>query len=231
MNKHCWSDAKVKRYKDSLITDIKQFKLNYDINKLHVYISEPNAKGAPHSVSLLPIIDCLCCKSCGHSCYDMRHDMIYKSARLRRINNHIIARQNPKKYFREISGRCQSLDKFRWHIGGDILSYDYWCGMVHVANENPHCKFHVFTKCHNFINRYLDEGHTIPENINLRLSQWSALPINNPHNLNTARVVLENEFIETDAHTAVCNGNCSACAIHSNGCFNNNIKTILLPIH
>lgn len=228
INNKSYSNDKVRAYIDRVgrVTDGIE-----NVSNLHVYISEPNKKGAPHSVSLVPIIDCPCCMACKNSCYDMRHDMIYSNVTMTRAINHIIATKDRTRFFREISGRCQSFDRFRWHIGGDILDYDYWCGIVRVANENPHCKFHIFTKCVGFINRYLDEGHTIPSNINLRLSQWSDLEIHNPHNLNVARVVLDGEFVRTDDTTALCNGNCTKCSIHSDGCFNNDIKTIFLPIH
>lgn len=224
-----WSKEKVIEFAEIMQEEFENAKA-HEID-YHVYISPPNEKNAPHSVSLLPVVDCESCGLCAKGCYDLRHDVIYKNVRKQRVINSVIAHLNPVKYFREISGRCQSLDRFRWHIGGDILNEDYWCGMVRVANENPHCKFHVFTKRYTIINQYLDDGHTIPDNINLRLSQWSNFEVYNPHGLNICRVALPNEVVKTDAHSAVCNGDCTRCAIHSDGCFNRDYRTIIIPAH
>ena len=80
-------------------------------------------------------------------------------------------KNNPKKYFDEISVFCRTQAAFRWQIGMGILNMDYLKGMVRVAKENKQCKFLAFTRHFDIVNEYLNEN-VIPENLQIIFSVW-----------------------------------------------------------
>lgn len=221
---------------ESVIREIKAMlalKKQYmeHIDDYHVFISPINSKGAPNSVSTIPGANCPNCLHCLRDCYDLRHDTIMETVKKTRARNAAILECDPERFFREISGACKAFDRFRWYVGGDVDSMTTFCGIVRVAIENPHCLFHLFTKNHKVVNKWIDENGDIPSNLHLRLSEWVGMKTVNPHNLNLCSVFSKNDFFEVHEHEAVCTGNCTECAIHTTGCFNRDIKRVWIAKH
>ena len=214
-----------------------------EVHNLHVYLSQPNSKGAPHSVSTIPVADCPNCSACSKQCYDLRHDCRNLSVCMTRARNSAILEVDPERFFEEINAYCKTLDKFRYNVGGDVKDVDYFDHVVQIARNNPHCKFHIFTKNYDAVNEWISsevsnplcenwkERDCMPSNINLRFSTWPGLDMYNPYGINTAEVVFEDEFVVTKPYSAICSGNCTQCAIHNKDCFDKHIKTIYLPVH
>lgn len=202
-----------------------------DIKNVHVYISPINRKGAPDSVSTIPGNKCPNCKMCLCSCYALRHVLIKPNSMIRTAANTALLEADPDRFFREISGRCKSLDKYRWFVSGDVDSMRTFEGIIWVAEDNPHCQFHLFTKNYKVVNKWLDRGLKLPENIHLRLSEWPQLPIQNPYNLNVCSVFDPDRFFEVHDSEAICSGSCVTCAIHSSGCFDKKIKRVWIAKH
>lgn len=160
-----------------------------NVGDFHVYISQGNRKtGAIPSVSLIPVADCINCKSCAGSCYDLRNDCIYNGVRDSRAKNSAIWRRDPERYFNEISAFCRlSWPRFfRWHIGGDIQTVSYLAGMVRVAVENPTVNFLAYTKSNRIVNSFIKNGGQIPENLTIIFSNWFGAILENPYNFATS---------------------------------------------
>ena len=202
-----------------------------DISKYHVFVAPTNRKGAPCSVSTIPGHNCPNCKFCIRSCYAIRHCIINPGCMKRAAENSAILQADPERFFREVSGTCKSLDKFRWFVSGDVDSIRTFEGIIQVAIENPHCRFHLFTKNHKVINHWLDIGNKIPSNLHLRLSEWPGMPTHNPYNLNLCSIYDADEFFEVHDGEAICSGNCTDCSIHNTGCFDRNIKRVWIAKH
>ncbi|MCQ2232468.1 MAG: hypothetical protein MJZ30_11535 [Paludibacteraceae bacterium] len=202
-----------------------------DISKHHVYIAPTNRKGAPCSVITIPGHNCPNCKHCIRSCYAIRHCIINKGCMTRSSINSAILQADPDRFFREVSGACKSLDKFRWFVSGDVDSARTFVGIIQVAVENPHCTYHLFTKNHAVVDAWLDCGHTIPDNLHLRLSEWPGMTTFNPHSLNLCSVYDADEFFEVHDGEAICSGNCTTCSILSTGCFDRNVKRVWIAKH
>lgn len=216
-----------------------------EVHNMHVYLAQPNRKGAPHSISTIPVYNCPNCGKCSLQCYDLKSDCRFDTVCLTRARNAAILEVDRERFFKEINAYCTTLDKYRWHVGGDILDLDYFKHVIKIALDNPQCKFHIFTKNYDAVNTWLAEqievseqfGDTsepkqlLPSNLNLRFSAWPGLPMDNPYNIPTAEVVDDDDFVITKPNSAICSKNCTQCAIHNRDCFDRNIETVYLPLH
>lgn len=210
-------DSFAKRIRN-MIEKTTEYSLN--VNDLHVFFSENNRKTDKlvPSVSLRPVLDCGNCEFCSKKCYDVRNVCCYKESQNTRARNIAILLADPDRYFNEISDYCKKQKAFRWHVGGDIKDLAYLEGMVRVANENPHCRFLVFTKMFTLVNRYLYH-HEKPENLQIIFSGWLNQPMENPHNLPTSHPVFEEGTSAKDGPAVWCSGNCSDCLRANEGCW------------
>lgn len=59
---------------------------------------------------------------------------------------------------------------FRWHDSGDLQSVDHLEKICHVAEATSAIRQWLPTREYGFVAAYLEEGHTIPENLCVRLS-------------------------------------------------------------
>lgn len=192
-----------------------------DLDNSHVYISSGNRKTgfAVPSVSLIPVADCGNCSACGRLCYDLRNDCIYNGVTSTRARNSAIAHGAIDRYFAEIKAACGAFRFFRWHIGGDILSAAYLAGVVGVAVACPHCKFLIFTKRYDLVNEYLNQGETIPENLQIIFSAWPGAKMENPHNLPVSSPLFADGSHAAGLDAIDCPGDCSNCAVMGSGCW------------
>lgn len=192
-----------------------------NLDDIHVYISTGNSKTgfAVPSVSLIPVHDCPNCAACSRLCYDLRNDLWRPSVQACRANNSAIAHNDPERYFNEISTSCRAFRYFRWHVGGDALDYPYWRGMVRVAEENPGCTFLAFTKCYDYVNRFIAEGGVIPSNFQVIFSAWPGAKMDNPYNFPTSSPRFADGSCAAPEGAKECPGNCSECAVMGSGCW------------
>lgn len=191
------------------------------LSEHHVYISKGNNKTGDlvPSVSLIPGYSCHNCSKCAPLCYDMRTDCMYPTVQRTRAINQAIAEGDPERYFREISEFCKDQEFFRWHVGGDILSWYYLLGIVTVAKKNPQCSFLIFTKMYGLVNDYVAEGHKIPDNLKIVFSAWVGMAMDNPYNFPTSNPLFFDGSATAHDGAKYCSGNCSECAVKKNGCF------------
>ena len=185
---------------------------------LKVTISKGNKKmGAIPSVSLPPIITCASGCKCAKKCYAAKLCRIYKNVKQSYDNNLACYNECMSNYFKQINDYCKTQRYFRWHVAGDIMSDRYLCGVESVAYDNPHCKFLVFTKQYDLVNRYLDSCGGFPSNLQVIFSEWEGMPMDNPHNLPVAHVIFKGT--EPADNWKICGGNCTECACAGIGCW------------
>lgn len=185
-----------------------------NVENLHVVISLGNMKvGAIPSVSLLPVIDCGNCKSCSHSCYDLRHDLMYNSVKDSRAANSAILAADPERYFREIEAwiTFNYPRAFRWHIGGDIKGAEYLAGMVKIAENHSDIQFLAFTKMFSVVNDFVSSGNKIPENLKILFSGWLGQEMDNPYNFPSTHPLFSDGSTSAHDGAKLCTGNCTEC--------------------
>jgi hypothetical protein len=85
--------------------------------------------------------------------------------------------EDPMQYFETISQACYEgeVERFRWHVGGDIPDINYFHGMNLVAKANPETQFLCFTKRLFVYNRASDRITNIPDNMRYIFSMWPGL--------------------------------------------------------
>lgn len=185
-----------------------------NVSKSHVYVSPGNSKlGAIPSVSLLPVIDCGNCSHCAKSCYDLRHDVINKNCAKTRSINSLICATDQERYFREIDAwiTYNSPRAFRWHIGGDIRGAEYLAGMVRIAEIHKDIKFLCFTKMFHVVNKFIDDGGIIPQNLKIIFSGWIGQEMSNPYNFPSAHPLFSDGTTSAKDGAKLCTGNCTEC--------------------
>lgn len=199
------------------------FREAVDVKNAHVKLSYDNRKTTAlvPSVSLIPVADCNNCSVCSRGCYDVRNVCYLPSVQKSRANNSAILHDDMERYFHEILEAVKFLRFFRWHIGGDIVSFWYWEHMVDIARRVPTCDFLVFTKMFDIVNNWLDRGNEIPKNLHVIFSGWRGDRNVNRHNLPVSSPVWpdgQQSCMVTD-HPIWCEGDCSACAEINGGCW------------
>ena len=139
---------------------------------MKVTISEGNTKlGKVHNISLPPVLTCQKDVPCSKKCYALKAWKMYNAVRDCWNANLDAWKEDAMGYFEFISNYCaeKHVERFRWHVAGDIPSTAYYNGMVLVAMCNPQTQFLAFTKNFDVI------GLPRPENLKLVASMWPGL--------------------------------------------------------
>lgn len=112
----------------------------------------------------------------------------------------------------EITGKPAKF--FRWHSSGDIVDDAYFEGMVWLALQKPDMTFLCYTKKLHIVNKYIDNGGIIPENLKIYSSVFRNFKQDNPHCFPETYVkegVKTDKNIPVDAY--ICGGNCGECTV------------------
>ena len=180
-----------------------------------ICITHNNSKlgGEIPSVSMPVGVTCRHDAPCFKKCYARKGNMARATAKNAYATNYEIYKNDPSFFFHYISIMTRFNRYFRWHAAGDIVDDEYFAGMVKVATENPETKYLAFTKKFDIVNRYLDAGNALPENLRIVFSGWDkAFKVDNPHNLPIAYIKLkqgDNDHIPEDS--IPCGGKCYEC--------------------
>jgi hypothetical protein len=206
------------------ITTCKEYMSQHDGEPVKIHISAGNMKlGAIMNISLPPVATCHNCSSCKNYCYAVRSYNRLPDTAAAWNENYWLFISNPDKYFNEISKAVKLQRFFRWHVSGDIIDYDYFKGMIRVALENPKVEFLAFTKAYDIVNRCIECGWEIPENLHLLFSAAPGNKMENPHRIPECHINFEDPALNTYCGGAEyeyhCTGNCTECAINGCGCF------------
>lgn len=134
----------------------------------HIHVSQGNDKlGAGiYNISTLPCEGLLtlkngevlcnipgtcdgCCEDCGPDCYAAQYIKFHhNSCVVPYAENTVLAREDIELYFKEIENylRKSWIGCWRWHVSGEILSYEYLVKMNDLAIKFPYVQFYFYTK-------------------------------------------------------------------------------------
>lgn len=203
---------------------------NIPIEDLKISISKGNSKiGKVMNVSNMPVLSCGHCSHCAPYCYDMHSANFRKTVIMARAKNTSILRRDRKEYFRQIRLAISrtSYRYFRWHVGGEIVDFDYFAEMVKIAKENPHITFWTYTKMHHIVNLYVTlhgeiRSEAIPQNFHIMFSEWDGMPLDNPYNFPvfSCKLLAGNKNHDDSYFDSLyrCPGKCGACIASGRGC-------------
>lgn len=228
------------RYQESTLRNyVKEMKKRIenclsDLASVHVHFSKGNSKiGKVLNVSLASGTHCGNCTHCLPFCYDIKAALRFSEVMTARAENTAIAENDIERYFSEIDKKMTARKKnkyFRWHQGGEILSYNYFCMMV--ENARAHSDYEciwTYTKMHHIVNKYVaehggDRKTAIPGNMVIMFSEWDGLKVDNPYNfpLFTVKLKEGNKNHDNDYFNSLwkCPGNCDICKKCKRGCIN-----------
>lgn len=180
-----------------------------------ICISHNNSKlGADiPSVSMPVGVTCRPDAPCFAKCYARKGNMARPNVKAAYTANYEIYKKDPAFFFHYVAVMTRFNRFFRWHSAGYIVDDEYFQGMISVALENPETKYLAFTKKFDIVNRYLDAGNALPQNLRIVFSGWDKnFRVDNPHNLPTTYVRFkdgDNSAIPEDA--IPCAGKCYEC--------------------
>lgn len=181
---------------------------NHAVHVNGVTISLVNRKlGRIANISLPPCKSCAPDVPCRKQCYALKAYRMYKGVRAAWDANLVLAALHREEYFEGIREFLQStkVNKFRWHVAGDILDQNYYDWMAETATNFPSVQFLCFTKRHD-----LDFATNHPANLTIVLSMW---PGWGDTAKDMPRAWLDDGHETRIPDTAVvCPGNCEACA-------------------
>lgn len=230
-----YSNETLKKYIGNIKTVMGEYSKHFADHPGMAYheicISTGNRKiGRVHNVSLAPIVTCGNCSHCSGICYDVKANIQYKNVLDARARNTVIATEYMDKYFDGIryyiSRRCgkRSNKYFRWHVGGEIPSMDYFKEMVETARMFPTWHFWTYTKMHGIVNLYCQKygRESIPDNFVIMFSEWDGMPLVNPYNFPVFSCRLAGGNVnhpDSYFHNLwKCPGNCDICKKAHRGC-------------
>lgn len=183
-----------------------------------VCISKGNVKmGEIQSVSLPPIVTCVENCTCAKKCYAAKMCRRWKNVRESYNRNFEIFKNDSKMYWKQVDNALCMNRFFRFHVAGDIPTYNYLIDMIETVRNNPHCEVLCFTKRYGFVNRALANGVELPSNLHLIMSDWEGMNMENPYNLPVAHVIFKGE--EPEENWNICSGNCLECAKANQNCW------------
>lgn len=185
-----------------------------------VSISNRNSKmGNVASVSLLPFLTCpgTCKGTCGAKCYAAKLANLRPSVLKAYARNTALEIKHPEIYWRQVNRAAKAVRFFRFHVSGDIPSPAYLGKMIEVAILDPKTEFLAFTKRFDFVNGWIRENGSLPENIHILFSGWTNLTPENPFALPETNVIPKGKTLKDG--WKMCGGNCFNCACRGVGCW------------
>lgn len=188
---------------------------------MRVHLSYSNSKmGNITSVSLPAGETCRTDCPCLPVCYAAKIARFRPSVRSAYQTNLDLLRVSPETYWREVEGAIMMSRFFRFHVSGDIPDVPYFTHMVEVALRNPHCEILCFTKQYEIVNRCVEMGVSIPDNLHIVFSAWRGLRMDNPNRFPTAHVIYKDGTTTALSKRAkLCRGFCEGCAANGEGCW------------
>lgn len=219
-----FSKESLKKYNLQLLKAIEMYDQE-PVENLKICVSNGNKKvGSVPNVSLPPIKTCPHCERCCRECYDIKANLQYENVRLARARNYSILTRDPALYWSQLRSklaRKRKLTHFRFHVGGDMTTPEYFSEMVETARMFPKCIFWTYTKAHFIVNEYV-RSHggsirsAIPGNLRIMFSAWDGMKFDNPFGFGSFIVVDEGQ--KPPKGVWHCTGDCGKCIKANRGC-------------
>lgn len=186
-----------------------------------ITISSGNSKMGPiPSVSLPAGITCDKNAPCFNLCYANKIARFRKAVKNSYDKNYDVLKRSPEDYWTQVKYVMFTNTHFRFHVSGDIPDEEYLINMVSACRMNSHCDAMCFTKKYEIVNKYIEDGNQIPNNLHIIFSAWPGFEMKNPNKFPEAHVLFNDGSCGTDVKKSVmCSGNCTDCAITGAGCW------------
>ena len=176
------------------------------------------------------------CKASG--CYCMKGRQAMCNVVAAYVRNLMIYNNNHDDFWDQVRFKIKHnpLPLFRWFDAGDILDYEFFCGMVELAKEFPNIRFMSFTKKYDIVNEWLATNGDLPNNLNIIFSAWHiGWKVNNPYGMPVAYVDFKDQTLNPQFPKGItgCPNQsdktitCSMCQ----KCWNKKIKAVVFKQH
>ena len=176
------------------------------------------------------------CKASG--CYCMKGRQAMCNVVAAYVRNLMIYNNDHDDFWEQVKFKIKHnpLPLFRWFDAGDILDYEFFCGMVELAKVFPNIRFMSFTKKYDIVNEWLATNGDLPKNLNIIFSAWHiGWKVNNPFGMPVAYVAFKDQTLNPQFPKGItgCPNQsdktitCSMCQ----KCWNKNIKSVVFKQH
>ena len=179
-----------------------------------IHISPGNTKlGKIPNISLPPIITCGEDVACRKLCYAVKFFKMYPGVKTAWEENLSEYLKDPDNYFNEIGEylKRRSVKYFRFHVSGDIPDKDYLFRIIKLAEKNKNTKIRLFTKRYDWASELSSK---FPPNLNVALSAWPGVNLENKNNLPVAWLLDRSNIDERiPGDVFKCKDDCSKCKV------------------
>jgi hypothetical protein len=176
------------------------------------------------------------CKASG--CYCMKGRQAMCNVVAAYVRNLMIYNNNHDDFWEQVKFKIKHnpLPLFRWFDAGDILDYEFFCGMVELAKAFPNIRFMSFTKKYDIVNEWLATNGDLPNNLNIIFSAWHiGWKVNNPFGMPVAYVDFKDQTLNPQFPKGItgCPNQsdktitCSMCQ----KCWNKKVKSVVFKQH
>ena len=176
------------------------------------------------------------CKASG--CYCMKGRQAMCNVVAAYVRNLMIYNNDHDDFWDQVKFKIKHnpLPLFRWFDAGDILDYEFFCGMVDLAKEFPNIRFMSFTKKYDIVNEWIVMNGELPNNLNIIFSAWHiGWKVNNPFDMPVAYVDFKDQTLNPQFPKGItgCPNQsdktitCSMCQ----KCWNKKIKAVVFKQH
>ena len=176
------------------------------------------------------------CKASG--CYCMKGRQAMCNVVAAYVRNLMIYNNDHDDFWEQVKFKIKHnpLPLFRWFDAGDILDYEFFCGMVELAKTFPNIRFMSFTKKYDIVNEWLTTNGDLPKNLNIIFSAWHiGWKVNNPYGMPVAYVDFKDQTLNPQFPKGItgCPNQsdktitCSMCQ----KCWNKKIKAVVFKQH
>ena len=176
------------------------------------------------------------CKASG--CYCMKGRQAMCNVVAAYVRNLMIYNNDHDDFWDQVKFKIKHnpLPLFRWFDAGDILDYEFFCGMVDLAKEFPNIRFMSFTKKYDIVNEWIVMNGELPNNLNIIFSAWHiGWKVNNPYGMPVAYVDFKDQTLNPQFPKGItgCPNQsdktitCSMCQ----KCWNKKIKAVVFKQH
>ena len=176
------------------------------------------------------------CKASG--CYCMKGRQAMCNVVAAYVRNLMIYNNDHDDFWEQVKFKIKHnpLPLFRFFDAGDILDYEFFCGMVELAKTFPNIRFMSFTKKYDIVNEWLATNGDLPKNLNIIFSAWHiGWEVNNPFDMPVAYVEFKDKTLNPQFHKGItgCPNQsdktitCSMCQ----KCWNKKVKSVVFKQH
>ena len=201
-----------------------------------ICMNNGNSKTGKACLNLaMPVCTCRNDAPCKSTCYACKGAQQISRVQAAYYRNFRLYMDNADKFFEQMYCKItfSGLPKVRIFDSGDIPDYEFLERLIKLCGRTPNVKYMMFTKRYEWVNKWIDENGSLPDNFNIMFSAWDKLwDVPNPHGLGVAYIDFNDKRLnpEFPDNAFVCPGRtttCSACGV----CWNKKVKSVVFHQH